>query len=127
MKNVKTTRQINYRLLELKFQRDVKALQKSCEHKQLTPWMEVHWAPGHSTGTSTRRCTRCRKEISKDYVVSRCVDCGNEMSPYCATCIECGHGNVEYWNIIEHNGKRIKAERLPNESEEKERDKKSHA
>jgi hypothetical protein len=45
------------------YQKDLKHLQETCPHEQLTDWMEEWWAPGHSTEREVRACTNCDKVL----------------------------------------------------------------
>jgi len=45
------------------YQRDLRHLQETCPHEQLTDWMEEWWAPGHSTGREVKACTNCNKVV----------------------------------------------------------------
>jgi hypothetical protein len=45
------------------YQRDLKHLQETCPHEQLTDWVEEWWAPGHSTGREVKACTNCNKVV----------------------------------------------------------------
>jgi hypothetical protein len=54
------------------YQRDLRHLQESCPHDQLTDWMEEWWAPGHSTGRKVKACTNCNKVVQAR---RRCQGC----------------------------------------------------
>jgi hypothetical protein len=54
------------------YQKDLKHLQESCPHEQLTDWMEEWWAPGHSTGREVKACTNCNKVVQAQ---RRCQEC----------------------------------------------------
>ena len=45
------------------YQQDLKHLQETCPHEQLTDWMEEWWAAGHGTGRKVRACANCNKVI----------------------------------------------------------------
>ncbi len=45
------------------YQSDLKHLQETCPHEQLTDWVEEWWAPGHSTGREVKACTNCNKVV----------------------------------------------------------------
>jgi hypothetical protein len=49
-----------------KFQADLKALQASCTHPEVTDWIEEQWAPGHSVGTKVKVCLVCEKVIERN-------------------------------------------------------------
>jgi len=52
-----------YKKLKEKFEQDVKELQENCPHKVLSEPIEVYWAPGHSSGYSSRFCECCNKQM----------------------------------------------------------------
>jgi hypothetical protein len=81
------------------YQRDLRQLQDTCPHEQLTDWMEEWWAPGHSTGRKVRACTNCDKVLQATRRFQVCLrECPeDEMKEgdgrslpfgarYCATC-----------------------------------------
>jgi RNA polymerase subunit RPABC4/transcription elongation factor Spt4 len=45
------------------YQRDLKHLQETCPHAELTDWNEEWWAPGHSTGREVKACANCNKIV----------------------------------------------------------------
>ena len=54
------------------YQWDLKQLQDTCPHKQLTDWVEEWWAPGHSTGRRVRACANCNLVLLAERACSRC-------------------------------------------------------
>jgi len=58
------------------YQRELKRLQKTCPHEQLTDWMEEWWAPGHDTGRKVKACANCNKII---HATRRCQVCLREF------------------------------------------------
>jgi hypothetical protein len=54
------------------YQRDLKHLQETCPHEQLTDWTEEWWAPGHSTGREVKACTNCNTVVQAR---RRCQGC----------------------------------------------------
>jgi len=56
---------VTYNQLKKEFNKKVESLQSSCKHKNLTPWLEEWWAPGHSTGNVVKICRKCNKVIKK--------------------------------------------------------------
>lgn len=63
----------SYSRLKRDFERRVKELQKKCPHKNLTEWLEEHWAIAHPTGFQIRHCKRCNAEVSRR---TSCLKCG---------------------------------------------------
>ena len=55
-----------YKKLKEKFEQDLRELQERCPHKALSLPIEVYWAPGHSSGYSSRYCERCNKQMDKN-------------------------------------------------------------
>lgn len=53
-----------YKKLEEEFKQKVKMLQDNCDHKELTEWIPVYWAFGHSSGYPVLHCKRCNKVIA---------------------------------------------------------------
>ena len=60
--------------LRAKFEADLKQLQDTCKHKEISDWMEYHWAPGHCSG-KVKICKKCEKTIestvpkAEDYII----------------------------------------------------------
>lgn len=54
------------------YQRDLRQLQDSCPHEQLTDWVEEWWAPDHSTGRRVRTCTNCNLVLMAQRACARC-------------------------------------------------------
>lgn len=57
------------------YQRELKRLQETCPHKELSEWVEEWWALGHSTGRTVKTCTNCNKVIQAK---RRCCVCHEE-------------------------------------------------
>jgi len=51
--------------LKQKYDADVKQLQESCPHPEISDWMPVQWAPGHYSGYSVKLCKRCGKTLDR--------------------------------------------------------------
>jgi len=45
------------------FNKEVAELQAGCPHSEVSDWIEIHWAPGHGTGTFVKECKRCCKHM----------------------------------------------------------------
>lgn len=54
------------------YQRELKQLQDTCPHEQLTDWVEEWWAPGHTTGRRVRACANCNLVLRGQRACSRC-------------------------------------------------------
>jgi hypothetical protein len=54
------------------YQAQLKHLQETCPHHELTDWVEEWWAPGHSTGRKVRACATCDKVIQAKRPCDRC-------------------------------------------------------
>ena len=46
-----------------KLELDLKELQAKCKHREISEWMEQHWAIGHYSGTDVKLCNKCEKII----------------------------------------------------------------
>ena len=44
---------------------EIEKLQEECKHEKETDWMELQWAPGHSSGCEVRLCLDCNKEVGR--------------------------------------------------------------
>ena len=60
--------------LHEQYQRELRQLQETCPHAQITDWIEEWWAPGHDTGREVRTCTNCEKFVQAR---RQCRKCGN--------------------------------------------------
>lgn len=96
-----------YKQLEKEFQDKVNELQSKCKHKKLSEWMECYWAPGHSSGTSSRICLICQKKVYSEYPAKICK-CGKINHWWMGSCIECGSKEMQEYIITEKLGKLIK-------------------
>lgn len=52
-------------IMDNKFQELKVELQSSCDHEKISDWMEVHWAPGHTTGKLVKECKRCGLQMDE--------------------------------------------------------------
>jgi hypothetical protein len=48
-----------------KFNKEVAILQSKCPHENKSEWIEVWWAPRHSSGYQIKECLDCNKQIDK--------------------------------------------------------------
>jgi len=62
-----------YKELEREFERKIKELQNHCDHKELSKWTPISWAPGHYTGHEVIICRRCGLIINER---TQCYWCG---------------------------------------------------
>ena len=70
------TRKNNAQLLHEKYEQDLKDLQETCPHEQLSDWMSVMWAPGHLCNYDAQVCMECNKHI---HIKHWCTGCGEEL------------------------------------------------
>jgi hypothetical protein len=47
--------------LRKKYNDDLLFLQTTCDHPDVSEWLEYMWAPGHSSGYEVKMCTVCEK------------------------------------------------------------------
>lgn len=79
-----------YEQLKSEFQRKVKKLQEKCEHPEISDWMQIHWAIGHSTGNSARFCEICDRMTHWKGIETVCPKCGRIEKSYWIECPDCG-------------------------------------
>ena len=108
-----------YRKLKKEFDEKVEKLQSECPHKNLSGWVELHWAPGHSTGTYCRVCNQCNLTIHKEYIARRCTKCGVLNPLYNLSCQECESYLLEKVKILERLGVIKKEEKIKNDTKQK--------
>jgi len=60
--------------LRRKFDRDMEELQESCEHKELSDWLDYMWAPGHYSLYRVKECKICGKIIYKMKTCEACQE-----------------------------------------------------
>ena len=53
-----------YQKLKDEFETKVRKLRFDCPHKELSDWVEYHWAIGHISGY-VRYCKRCEEIIDR--------------------------------------------------------------
>ena len=46
-------------------EKEIKELQENCKHKKVTDWLDMWWAPGHSTGSKVKVCKFCGMIVKK--------------------------------------------------------------
>jgi len=51
--------------LQDKYESDLKKLQESCKHPDITDWEEEWYMPGHSSGNYIKTCRICWKVIER--------------------------------------------------------------
>ena len=92
-------KQTNYKKLKEEFDKKVSALMDECPHKRSTKWMEVHWAPGHSSGTSIKKCLRCNAKTREYKTMTHCLNCGNLQSSFILNCLACKSDKIEHVTV----------------------------
>ena len=55
---------------------DLAKLQAECPHAELSDWMEMYWAPGHSSGYEVQACKECDKIVHER---RHCAICRAEL------------------------------------------------
>ena len=46
-----------------KYNEDLKNLQETCQHENISDWAMEYWAPAHSTGRQVKYCINCWKNV----------------------------------------------------------------
>jgi hypothetical protein len=78
-----------YEDLEKEFDAKVEKLQAECLHRKISLWMDVWWAPGHSTGESVKQCEICRKRIAWRGIKKICPECKTAYDSCYIDCNKC--------------------------------------
>ena len=67
---------ITAKSLREKYEKELKDLQESCSHDDLSVWMDHMWAPVHYSGYQVKMCNICEKRM---LVKVNCTNCGKEI------------------------------------------------
>lgn len=51
--------------LKDKFDSDLKQLQETCNHEDISGWLNLEWAPAHYAGVKVKVCNVCWKHIER--------------------------------------------------------------
>ena len=112
---------------------EIKELQNSCLHQEVSDWSNENWAFGHSTGFEIKFCRNCEKVIARRTHCSKCGKLteefhdglGTHSRPYGSHyCSECIVRTPEEVKLDDEDDKRIhsylkkfwKHEKLPEEA-----------
>lgn len=55
----------NIEMMRKRHEKEIAKLQKNCKHKEISDWMEYHWAVGHFSHY-VKVCLFCGKTVAED-------------------------------------------------------------
>lgn len=76
MKKHDNHNKITAKSLREDYEKKLKDLQSSCNHDELSVWMDYMWAPGHYSNYKVKICNICEKQI---LIKIHCDACGKEI------------------------------------------------